>query len=218
MKKLTSFCFIFLTLTSLTSCTFSDKPANFDYGVVENNQYKNKFFNFMINIPAEWKVQSKAQTQALADNATETGSKDEVLTSIIEAADISNATLLAVYKYDSGSMVAYNPNIMVVTENVDGVSAVKNGEDYLNSTKRLLKETKIPYKSIDDKITETQLGGAKFHTMKTTSSLMGIDINQRYFATIINGFSLIIVISYSTNDQLEELTNMLNTISIGSID
>jgi hypothetical protein len=212
MEKLKSFlCFILLTFSA---CASSDKPVDFDYGVVENSQYKNKFFNFTLDIPVDWKIKPKGETKELSNQPNVTD--DEKLPPVIESAnDISNATLLAVDKYAPGTVVMYNPNITIVTENITGVANIKTGGDYLINMMRLLKKTNPAYKSIDETLLETQLGGKSFHSVSTSLSLMGTDINQRYYASIINDFSLIIIISYSTSDQLSELTGVLESMKFG---
>lgn len=199
----------------ISACTLSEKPANFDYGVVENNQYKNKFFNFTLDVPSDWYIQSKEETQAIADKAAEISSDDEVLHDVIDATDIANATLLAVRKYDSGALVAFNPNFIVITENVAAAREIKNGEDYLNTTKRILEQTKLEYSHVDENFEVIKLGSTPFYTMNTARNDLGIEINQRYYVAIINDFSLIFVLTYSTKDQLDELTSVIKTVTFG---
>ncbi|RAW00912.1 hypothetical protein [Pseudochryseolinea flava] len=204
--------FIFISIT-LSACTFSDKPSDFDYGAIENNQYKNKFFDFTLDVPSAWKVQSKAQTQEQAAQAAETTS--ELLDQPVATEDIANATLLNVRKYDSGALVAFNPNLIVVTENVANAANIKSGQDYLSTVKTLLSKSGHSYNHIDETLTEVKLGSIPFHVLNTTQSSMGIEINQRYYAAVINGFSLTFIISYRTRDQLEELDTVMKTVKFG---
>jgi len=74
----------------LASC--NSQPENFDYGRVEDGTYRNDYFGFTFKLPANWVVQSKEQTQDLAN----TGKKllagdDENMKAAIQASEIQHS-------------------------------------------------------------------------------------------------------------------------------
>jgi hypothetical protein len=126
--------FLLLTITAI-GCKTQDKPIDFDYGHIENSKYINSYFDFEITIPTDWIVQSKEQM----DNLSKTGAElvagdDSKLKAVVKASEINTANLLAVYQYERGSAVEYNPSFMLVAENIINAPGIKTGSDYLFQT------------------------------------------------------------------------------------
>jgi len=214
MKTGTQIFVLFLLMVLSFSCDNQGHPAGFDYGKVENNKYTNSFFNFEMSVPTNWSVQSREQT----DNLSKIG-KDMVsgsnkkMKEVLDASEINSANLLAAFKYDLKTAVQYNPNLMIVAENLKNAPDIKTGGDYLAHTRNFLKQSQVPHDHIDDASKKTTIGGKEFYSMSVIVNYMGLKIHQTYYATILDGFSVVTTISYIDENQKKELQNAVNSIT-----
>lgn len=212
MKGNKSFILVLL-ITVIFSCQTSEKPKGFDYGKVENNIYNNSFFNFKIELPSEWIVQSKEQTE----NLVEVGKKivagdDDNLKAVMKASEINSAYLLTVFKYELGSPVEYNPSLMLVAENLKLAPGIKKGNDYLFQARKLLEQSQIQYNNIDNEFEKVNFDHQEFYKMNLDMNHLGHNIKQSYYSTILNGFSVSAIISFVTDEQKKELEEILNSL------
>ena len=191
-----------------------ESQSGFDYGEVKNGKYVNSYFDFEMTVPEGWSVQSREQTDNLSKIGKDmvTGS-DENLKAAIDASQITSATLLAVFQHDLRTAVKYNPNIMLVAENLSKAPNIKTGADYLTNTRNFLKQSQMKHDHIDDAFQKKTIGGAEFHVMNVVVNYGGIQIHQTYYATIQNGFGLVATIAYLNNAEKVVLQNAVNSIS-----
>ncbi|KJD33193.1 hypothetical protein PW52_14810 [Tamlana sedimentorum] len=213
MKKKISILIALLLVASMGFSQTTRETNSFDYGTINDNVYKNTFFNFKIDIPEGWFVQSKEQTDMLVEAGKDLVTGDnENLKAVIKASEINSAYLLTVFKHELGSAVSYNPSFMVIAENLKLAPGVKLGSDYLFHTRNLLKQSQIKYSHMDDVFLEVMMGNREFHEMDVDLNHMGLVIKQSYYSTILNGFALSIVISYVSETEKTELLNTLKTL------
>lgn len=77
---------------------------------------------------------------------------NENLQAVINAADVNSVNLLFVFQHEVGTNVEFNPNFIVVAENLSHSPGIKNGRDYLVQAKKFLKQTQIQYAYIDENL------------------------------------------------------------------
>ena len=205
---------IFLLGSLFISCLTSGKPDNFDYGHIENGKYVNSFFKFEIALPDGWIVQSQEQM----DNRTKRGADlitgdDKTKNALIKAASINLANLLSVYQYEVGAPVDFNSNISIVAENINQSPGIKTGSDYLFHARKYLKESPLGIEHIDENFNKEIIGGIEFYKMKYFMNINHIKINQIYYSTISNGFSLSFIITFSDEVQQQELLKSVNSLN-----
>lgn len=204
-----------LLLTILFSgCKVETTPDNFDYGKVEGHKYVNSYFDLEMDVPADWFVQSQEQM----DNITKVGKDmvagdDENMKAIVKASDVNTANLLGVFQHEYGSAVAFNPNFLVVAENVKAAPGIRTGSDYLFQSRRLLTQSQFQYDRIDESFEKETINGTDFYKMNAEVSLMGITIRQIYYSTILKGFSFNVIISYSSDEQKDALLKVINSMT-----
>ncbi|GAO29652.1 hypothetical protein JCM15548_11864 [Geofilum rubicundum JCM 15548] len=197
----------------ITSCTSSGKPKDFDYGHAQNNKYLNSFFGLEVSLPEDWVVQSKEQFEDIAKLGKDIAvGDDENLKAVVEASEVNSANLLAVFKYEMGAPVDYNPSFMLVAENLKNAPGVKNGGDYLFQTRKLLKLSQIQYDHIDEAFTREMINNQEFYHMNCTINYMGFIIHQKYYSTIQNGFCLSAIISFVDEEQRNDLEQVVNAM------
>lgn len=208
----TNIVFLLLSL-ALVSCNVKDAPDDFDYGKVESGKYVNGYFDMEMDVPADWSVQSQEQMDNLAKAGQDmVAGDDEQMQAIIKASDVNTANLLAVFEHEYGAAVDFNPNFMVVAENVRKTPAIRTGRDYLFQSRKLLTQSQFQYDRIDEDFEKEVINGIEFYKMKTEVSLMGMDIRQIYYSTVLKDFSFNVIISYSSDEQKEVLLRVINSI------
>ena len=214
MKTSFQFILISLFLTISFSCKEDGANSGFDYGKAENGKYVNSYFDFEMTIPEGWSVQSREQTDNLSKIGKDmvTGS-DENMKAAIDASEINSATLLAVFRHDLRTPVKYNPNIVLVAENLSKAPNIKTGADYLTNTRNFLKQSQMKHDHIDDVFQQKTIGGAEFYVMNVIVNYGGIQIHQTYYATIQKGFGIVATIAYLNDNEKVALQKAVNSIS-----
>ncbi len=209
---------LFLVLIiSGTSCSSSEEknlPENFDYGTVGKGTYKNNFFNFDLSFNSHWFVQDEDQMNNLvkAGNELVIGD-DNDLKSAVEASKVNTAYLLAIFKHEIGSAVEFNPSFMAMAENTKNSPGIKTGKDYLFHAKKGLQQSKVDY-SFNKEVYPTEIGDKTFYVLEGEMHFMGNNIMQEYYATVTKGFSLSFIVTYTTQEEKDELYDILNSINI----
>jgi hypothetical protein len=201
-------CYVFLIINS----NAADITKNFDYGKVVHNKYINSFFEMEMELYPDWIIQTKEQTEQIAELGKDLLAGDNKnLEAIIEASEVNTANLLAVFKYEQGSPVEFNPSVMVVAENLQNFPGIKSGRDYLFQTKKLLQQSQLKYEYHDKEFRKETINNQGFYLMNLSINF-GLEIHQTYYSTIKNGFSISVIITYSDDLQKNELENLIKTI------
>jgi len=201
---------VLIYFLSTTSCSSQD---NFDYGGIENNAYINTFFNFRMDLPADWVIQSKERVKDITKKGREmVAGEDKNLESAIKAAEVNTANLLVLYEHEVGAAVDYNPSLVLVAENVSHAPGIKTGADYLFHARKLLEQAQIQYNDIDEKFEQVTINGKEFYLMNAHINYMGYDIKQQYYSTLHKGFCFNVIISYVYEDQQSKLEQAVGSM------
>ncbi|NER14962.1 hypothetical protein GWK08_16010 [Leptobacterium flavescens] len=207
MKKLILLCFCLSITLGHT------QTEDFDYGSIENNIYSNDFFKLRLSLPENWVVQSKEQSEKLMELGKDlVAGDDQSLRRVIKASEVNSAQLLTVFKHELGAAVEYNPAFMLLAENIKHAPGVKSGKDYLFHSRNLLKRSQMQLEFVSDTFELVKIGGRDFYRMDIGIQAGGMIVKQSYFSTVINRFSLSFIYSYRTDEQKEELANVLQTL------
>lgn len=185
-------------------------PEDFDFGNITNSIYTNDYFGMRFPFDDSWNVQSVSEMNDIAslgsDLITNEGTKRAV-----EANEVNTANLFAAYRYDMNLAPEYNYSIIIVAENTKMYPHVTRGSAYLDEAKKMMQQTVINY-TFEDDYSAKKIGGKNFDVMTVSGNYMDVAFNQKYMTTIYKGFSLSLVISYNSEEQLEELNALIATI------
>jgi hypothetical protein len=204
---------LILTLV-MTGCNQTGKLKNFDYGHTEKNKYYNSFFGLDLTLPDNWIVQTKEQTENLTKMGKDlVAGDDKNFKALINASEVNSANLLALFQYEVGAAVEYNPSFMLVAENLKSAPGIKTGSDYLFQSRKLLKQSQIQYSYIDDEFTKEVINNQEFYVMNCSIDYMGYKINQVYYSTLKDGFCLSAIISFINDEQKNNLEKILNSMN-----
>ena len=185
-----------------------------DFGAVKNSVYENEFFGLHLALPAEWSVQDREMRQKL----TETGTKmlageDKGIEAVLKnASKLQTVNLLAAFKHPVGTPVSFNPSIVCVAERVRELPGIKRGKDYHFHAKKLMESGQMRFEFPKEMSTE-KLGGVDFDVMHIAISFGTFTVQQKHYASIMKGYALIFVVSFTTADEESVLQNILEGVS-----
>ena len=89
---------------------------------------------------------------------------------------------------------------------------IKRGKDYHFHSRRLLESGQMDI-SFPRDISSEELGGANFDVMYTEMALVGITVRQKHYATVLKGYALVFIVSFTTAEEESSLQNILETVS-----
>ena len=183
-----------------------------DFGTFKNSIYQNNYFGMSVAIPKDWSIQDQQAQQRLM----KTGGKlisgdDKNLQAVLKASELQSVNLFGVFKYPQGSAVTFNPSILAIAENVRQLPGIKRGKDYHFHARKLLESSQMEISFPKDIYTQ-QLGGIDFDVMEMEVSIRGIVVKQKYYATIMKGYALSIIVSFTTDEEQASLQKILDAV------
>lgn len=184
-----------------------------DFGGITNSVYQNTYFGMSVTIPADWSIQDQTRQRELEA----TGSKmlygdDPNKEAIVKASELKIVNMFAVFEYPLGSPVPFNPSVIALAENVREYPGIKTGKDYLYHAKQALMSGQMQF-SFPKPEYSVQLGGNPFEVMPVQMTVGRTTVNQRYYVTIMKGYALSFIESYTSNDQETALQKILNSVA-----
>ncbi|WP_203258913.1 hypothetical protein [Hyunsoonleella ulvae] len=189
-------------------------PESFDYGKIENNTYKNMFFQFSFPVKSDWYVLDNEENERLHKLGTEIATgENEKLRKSLEASDINLAKLFTAFREAPGTNVAFNPSIIVNAENLKNAFGVKTNEDYLEVSKKLLLQTAMQINFIEEK-KSIKIGSQDFVYVRLENTFNEIVVTQDYYITTKNNFALIFILSYVDDTGKNEVYEMFDKLKI----
>lgn len=191
-----------------------NKSDNFDFGHVNNSTYTNPFFDCELTLPQNWIIQTKEEIEAISNKGKELiAGDDSNLKAIIKSSQVNSANLLSVFEFERGSPVDYNSSISVIVENIKNLPGIKSGSDYLFQARKMLVLSQVKYDYIEKDFKKEFINDTEFYRMDAEINIMGINIKQSYYSTIVNGFSFNLISSYSTEEQKNVLLKSINSLT-----
>ena len=116
-------------LSVVASCNVKKKEKILNYGKIENNIYKNDFFDVQVTIPEGWAVQNQEQMEKLVDESTDKiRSGNEDIAKQIDLSQQQSVYLLTVFRNDpSVETESFNYSFLMMAEKLP-LSNIKTGE------------------------------------------------------------------------------------------
>jgi hypothetical protein len=184
-----------------------------DFGTFNNSVYKNNYFGLSVAIPSDWSMQDQdAQRRLMKLGGKLVSGDDKNLQAAIKASELKEVNLFAVFKYPQGSPVTFNPSILSIAENVRQLPGIKRGKDYHFQARKVLESGQMQM-SFPKEIYTQQLGGVDFDVMETEMHIRRLVVKQKYYATIMKGYALTLVVSFTTDEELASLQKVLDAMT-----
>jgi hypothetical protein len=214
MKKHLAVTIILVIFVLCSSAYPQGGVPGLDAGTVRDSTYTNKYFGMQVHIPDSWQVQDNEATRALIERGRDLAvGDDKNLDAMIRASEQRSLTLLSVFKFAPGAPVDFNPSFFCVVERIDGLPGIKKGSDYLFHVRKGLAASKIA-PTFEKEIYDTTLAGGEFGVLETKLAVGKLEIRQKYYATILKGYALSFIVSYSSNEELRVQNEMLHSIKL----
>lgn len=189
------------------------KPGEqMDVGRFEGSVYHNDYLGFEITIPADWTIQDRQTT----DEKMRIGQKiaaggDENVQAVLEANESRTFNLVTAFQHPQGAPVESNPSITCVAEGVMHLPGIKTGGDYLFHAKRTLQGGQMRF-GFPREVYTQMVSGVEFHVLQAELALLPTKlVKNEYFATVRKGYTLLLILSYSTEQERQTLGSILAT-------
>ncbi len=174
-------------------------------GVLQGNDYTNKYFGFSISKPSEWvALDNEARARIMNIGAKMAFDDDENLQAALKLAKLRNFSLFSFSKYAFATSGKTNSNIMGIAENISFTNQIKTADDYFSNMRAVLKRSRLKHR-IGKSVGRRVFGGVSFETMKVHAEIKKTKIEQDYYAVLKKGYALVIVVTY-TNDESKKIT------------
>jgi hypothetical protein len=214
MNQTKTLYFVFL-ITCIVLLPGCERKASdeVDFGTFENSVYQNKYFGLTLTVPSEWSIQDQESQKQMMDTAKKLISgEDKNLEKTIKASEWQVVNLLALFKHPRGTPVPFNPSFICIAERVSHLPGIKEGKDYLFHSKTLLESGQLDI-SFPRDISSEKLSGTSFDVMYVNTTLAGITIQQKMYATVTKGYALIFTISFITEEEKASLQGILESVA-----
>lgn len=196
-----------LVLVFVTACGGKEKV---DLGKVENGTFKNEYFGMSFQIPKDWKVQDTAALNELQEAGKEAiAGDDKSKQKQLDLAELKVINMLMTTKFPMDE-VELNPSIITNAEKVSK-SQVKTSKDYLESSKKLLVQSQMPYEFKD--ITSVKVGGKDFDVLEATISGDGVSLTQKFYSTLNKGYAINLIVTYVDDESKAEIDKFIESVS-----
>lgn len=201
-----------LALLAAAGCAKSQPKL--DFGAVEGSVYRNAYFGLELNIPANWNIQDSEQKKAMmAQGGKLMAGNDKTLQAVYDASALNTVILLSAFKHPVGAAVDSNPNVTLIAEKIAHAPGIRRGSDYLFHARKGMESGQVSM-SVRNDVYEKKAGDTTFDVMDVDLKIGKKTVKQMYYATILKGYALSIIISYSSPGELKELEAVLSTLKL----
>jgi len=207
---------LLLAALMTTNCLLP-KPEKVDSGLIEGSTYSNKFFKMTLTVPEKWLAHSIDETSPLRKQGAELvagqnkGMKDQ-----IEAAEASVVHLVHVSRYPLGYTGGFNASFQCDAEKLGILSGVSSSSDYIANFRKLISQGQGQLKyTLGDNYTES-IGGVNFTALDAQATMGPLSLHQKLCVSVIKGYALSFIMTYSSEDDLSTLNDVLKSISFSA--
>jgi len=203
--------------TVMTSNCFLAKPEKVDPGAIDGSTYSNKFFKMTLKIPDKWLAHSQDETNPLRKQGAElVAGQNKAMKDQIEAAEKSIVYLIHVSRYPLGYTGAFNPSFQCNAEKMGILSAGSTSSDYLANFRKLISQGQGQLKyTLSDNYAQS-IGGMNFMALDAEATIGQVSIHQKLCVSVIKGYALSFIMTYSSEDDLYTLNDVLKSVSFSA--
>ncbi|MFD2589116.1 hypothetical protein ACFSQJ_19485 [Croceitalea marina] len=193
---------------------------NFDWGLVQEGVYINKFFGMEWEIPKDWHYDDNFAEQWTKTNKPDFTSFAQRVYKIKERmaiphGEVKNSYLFMLNKKDIALGQKDNPTIFLFAENLNAVegNVINTLEDYIDQT---IKESNANSTvTLDsDEYQKERVGGTTFYKLTGVRLDNKTKYKEHYYLTLMNGFGLTMLLRAEDNKGIAELEAAIEQISL----
>jgi hypothetical protein len=181
-------------------------------GTVSGLNYSSDFFGMSLTIPAGWSVyDAKGKQGIVEDGQRRLNAPDKQQQGALEAGFAQTANLFTVSKLPQGQSGPDNALLLCEAENLAG-TGIKTGADYLAQMKKLIQYSTPPVPLVEEDLSTETVGGAQFGVMTLRYAGPAGAIRQKYWVIERKGYALILISTYTNEDDRQLMSRALGTI------
>ncbi len=207
--KMSRYSMILLFLLMLnTSCQMKKMP--FDFGEIVQQEYKNNYFKFKMDIPSDWDAQADGALEWRIKNNYFDPETNEVEEVDADVRDVEDALLLVLVEQARDSFNLPG-SVTIFAESLWYNEDVKSGEDYLKySTEEIIQMGNFTI--LSEAYQEINLGGENFYMMDAQLDVDGRIIYQSFLSTTKQKFGLSAILTYAHPSLKQKMLEIMKTI------
>lgn len=234
MRKILAACFAFVGLITALGTSGCQKPipqfGNTDanqpenkaasevgYGSLSGHTYSNDYFGLTVSIPEDWYIQSREE----ADELTRIGKAavlgtgaDPNFKAAAEAPQTTSIQLLSTFRHPPGTPGVFNSSVMIMAERVKHLPGIRTGAEFCAQLKQGLGMTAL--KSDSDNVESgLKIGSLDAYYLPARMKVGTTIVHQRYYATRHKDYVLVLIVSYTTDEELKAAETILANIKAG---
>lgn len=188
-------------------------------GTVEGNTYHNEYFGLQVDMHEDWVSLTHNEVAEIGQIGLDMMSEyNEELVGKIDVSSYRNLPLFGFYKYPlTYTGPDNNPNILCVAENLklgNMKKTIKTGADYIQYNVDLLTDVGVPYQFGEYRI--EKVGNTTLDSLASSLLYEGVTVKQKHYSKIIGDYALFLIITYTTDDELDELQAILDTVQFAN--
>lgn len=168
-------------------------------GKVEDRTYINTKFDFEITVPDSWFIAGPDFEKVLKDSG-----HDLRIDAIAAKTNREIDLLMTAFRSETGREGAV---LRITAENLRTHPQIVDAVDYFDAITAAYASTKLPPDFSYSRTKAEQLGAHQFAYLDTSSNAG----RKRLYATVIKRFAIMFTLSYSSDDDLRALRDILST-------
>ncbi len=214
MRRINHRIIVATVVVLLAAAACMKSQPKLDFGTIEGSVYRNAYFGLELNIPATWNIQDSEQKKAMMEQGGKLmAGSDKTLQAVYDASALNSVVLLSAFKHPVGAAVDSNPNVTMIAEKITHAPGIKRGSDYLFHARKAMESGQVSM-SVRKDVYEKKAGDALFAVMDVDLKVGKKTVKQMYYATVLKGYALSIIITYTSPGELKELDAVLSTLKL----
>jgi len=198
---------LFVQISNVNSQS-DEMPKYFECGQVIDGKIDCPYFKFIYEIPQNWVALSDEDMSKIVNRGVDPEGKEKdamkPIKKKIKTKDLPSAFLLWTLKYEFGSSVLSNPNIII---SIDNLSFNKDIQDVAQFQSKIFEsgnEFNITMEYVNEDFNTIEISGVSFRAMDL-KSVGDYEQYQTHLTTFKQGFALTITLAYTNQVEKEEM-------------
>lgn len=190
----------------------SEEASAVESGTVKPGYYKSDYFGLSLSFPQAWTVVPEKAPHQFQKRGGDALVGDGVLKRDVVDADQGNTHNLLKIISLLDPFTDYTPSIRIVAEGIHEGAPFQNAEGYIAHTTKLLAAMRSSKYRVVETACAVSLGGEEFCRVELAAELPNTTVKQFYYARLIRGFAVSIVVSAGNGDQLARTARILQEL------
>lgn len=208
---LTALCLcVALCASSLSAANEPGSPAG--DAATKSGTYTNDYFGFSFSFPRSCIVVQQSAPHEFQAAGGDILVRDGILKRGVVTADQQNTHNLLKITNRLDPFRGYVPSITIVAEGIHDGAPFNNAEEYIAHTAKFFTRMRTPIYTLAEPARAVVLGGRPFYRAEFRAEWPDGTVRQFYYAQLIKGFAVSIIVSARDKDQLARMDRILQEL------